>query len=825
MIRHFRLLSTLIISCLCSATIVADTAKDLAFFEKKIRPVLVKHCYRCHSAEAVNKGRLKGGLQLDTRKGIRQGGDSGPAVVPSQPKNSLLLDALKYQKFEMPPKGKLSQQTIDDFEHWIEEGAADPRDGQPIVTNSIDFDKARQFWSLQPIGRPTIPQSTGENLSPIDHFVQARLHREGLTSTEPASPQTLIRRLYFDLIGLPPTPAVVNAFVSNHSEEAYNRLVDSLLASPHFGEKWARHWLDVARYAESNGRARNMVWHHAWRYRDYVIDAMNADMPFDQFIREQIAGDLLPANSSQQRDRQIVATGFLALGPKSLEERNRKLFQLDTVDEQIDVISRGFLGFSVSCARCHDHKFEPIPTADYYALAGIFLSTDTLYGLGPKGIKGVNDAELQPIGQHRDRAKDAAKHLEQVKEQTQKRNTARSDRYRVVRRVASMKLQLKKPGVNAETIQQEIDKLNEEIKEWDAKIKKMDEDLKHLVENPPPLPGYAMAAREQPTLIDSHIHIRGEFNNLGKKVSRGVLQVISIPEVESIRTHQSGRLQLANWIASPKNPLTTRVAVNRIWQHLFGRGLVATPDDFGINGSRPSHPQLLDYLASRFIEQRWSMKKLIREIVLSRTYQLSSAVIEMNQKLDPENIFLWRSRPSRLTVEAFRDAVMTVSGQLDLTPRSGSVIAEMNPFTQDEFNSRTNLTQEQMKHSHRSIYFTVARGKLPEILKLFDFADPNALIGKRDETSVPAQALFLMNSPWMLEQAKHTATRLLKHGQTTPVESLNQLYLSAFSRLPTSIERERALTFLRTNSEDPPLEKWTQICQVVLASLEFRYLK
>ncbi len=411
----------------------------------------------------------------------------------------------------------------------------------------------------------------------------------------------------------------------------------------------------MARYAESNGLARNMAWHHAWRYRDWVIDALNSDMPYDQFIMQQIAGDLMPSESRAQHDQQMIATAFLALGPKSLEERKRELFLMDSIDEQIDVICRGILGLSVSCARCHDHKFDPVPTADYYSLVGILRSTDTQYGIGPMGIKGVNDSGLVAIGPDAEKlAGPAAKHLKLVKDQTQKRNTARSDRYRVVRKVADHKRQLTKPGVDKAKLQQEIDKMELEIKDWDQRIRKMDEDLAEMVANPPPQPQFAMGARDSAKPINSKIRIRGEASHYGDTVPRGVLQAIAVSDLPQIAEKESGRLQLAKWLTSRENPLTARVKVNRVWQQLFDRGLVSTPDDFGVTGSRPSHPLLLDYLAAKFMAQDWSVKKLIREIVLSRTYQMASDVKSQGTELDPDNVLLWRMPLRRLDVEAYR---------------------------------------------------------------------------------------------------------------------------------------------------------------------------
>jgi hypothetical protein len=474
----------------------------------------------------------------------------------------------------------------------------------------------------------------------VDRFVAAEREAASIQPAADASRSVLLRRLFFDLIGLPPTEEELHEFRETNIEQ----VVDYLLASPHFGERWGRHWLDVARFAESNGRARNMAWHHAWRYRDWVMDAFNADLPYDQFIAQQIAGDLLPADSGEQRDRQVIATGFLALGPKSLEEPNRELFLMDTIDEQIDVISRGILGLSVGCARCHDHKFDPVPTADYYALAGILRSTETLYGIGPMGIRGVNDSELAAIGPDAGKlAGPAAEHLQAVQDQTQKRNTARSDRYRVVRNVADRKLQLTKPDADQEALEKEIAEMEADILVWDERIKAMDDELAKLVANPPPQPQFAMAARDVAHPEHCRIRVRGEPENYGPEVPRGVLQAIEVPGLPAIGEGESGRRQLALWLTSRDNPLTARVRVNRVWQHLFGRGLVDTPDDFGFTGSPPSHPLLLDYLAAKFMQQGWSVKSLLREIVLSS--HVPTVIRRLGQRLG--------SRPRQRAVVAY----------------------------------------------------------------------------------------------------------------------------------------------------------------------------
>ena len=831
----------------------AEQPEDLEFFEKKIRPVLVRHCHECHSAEAARSGKLKGRLQLDTREGIRAGGDSGPAVVPGKPTESLLLDALRYEAFEMPPEGMLPEQIVADFQHWIERGAADPRDGQSVDDKpALDLVKARQFWSLRPV-RPSPPPEVSDPdwaANPIDRFVRAKLQEHRLEPAGLADKRSLLRRLSFDLIGLPPTPTELEAFLSDDSPEAYSRQVDRLLASPHFGERWGRHWLDLARFSESCGSTRNMVWHHAWRYRNYVIDAFNRDLPFDQFVREQIAGDLLPAESPEERDRQTVATGLLALGPKALDETKREVFRMDLIDEQIDVVSRVFLGLSVACARCHDHKFDPIPTRDYYALAGIFRSTETLYGAGPMGIRGVNDSPLQPIGpQAAELAAPAAEHFRRVQEQTQTRNTARSDRYRVVRKVADLKRQLEQPAAekapDKAALSAEIETLEAEIKRWDEKIAGLDKELNALVDQPPPQPDYAMAARDASQIENCRVHVRGETTNLGDSVPRGVLQVLPV-EQAAIGADESGRRQLAEWLASPDNPLTARVAVNRVWQHLLGRGLVTTPDDFGTSGMRPSHPELLDHLAAGFMADGWSLKRLIRSLVLTRTYRLGSQVAEANQQIDPDNVWLWRRRPRRLEAEAFRDAILATSGELETSSYSQSEVARLDPLKQPEFNFALALKPEQMEHAHRSVYLPIVRGNLPEMLKLFDFADPNRPVGQRDETIVPAQASFLMNSPWMIAQARRTAQRLLEEVPGDDVQRIERLYELAFARLPSEAEVNESLDFLGQRlellpvaspakgkpatrqpvvAEDPRLEPWTSLCHAVLASAEFRYVQ
>jgi hypothetical protein len=839
------------------AEVIAEPA-DVELFESKIRPVLVKHCYSCHSAGAKD---LKGGLLLDHRDGLRKGGESGPAVVPGKVEESLLVDALKYDGFEMPPKGKLPDSVIADFETWIRNGAADPRT-EKIAAKSqkLDLKAARSYWSFQPpkLVEPARLKDVQWSRTRIDQYILARLQQNQLHPVADAERATLLRRVYFDLVGLPPTVAQLDEFLADQSEEALAKVVDWLLGSPQFGERWGRHWLDVARYSESNGRDHNVIHRHAWRYRDYVIDAFSADKPFDRFLQEQIAGDLLPSDNVEQHDEQIIATGFLAIGPKSYEE-GAKLdkFYMELIDEQIDVMSRAILGLTISCARCHDHKYDPVPTSEYYALAGVFRSTETLYGPGTLHSGAKKPSIFQPIG------KDVEKLLGPAAEHDKKLSVARtnrgkwaSDRYRVVKKrnpLINQKQARQKaleetedPAEQAKLtaelaeLEKMIEPLDKEIAEWDVKIQAEKDIIKMLEDNPPPQPDYAMAVRDREAPQDCKICVRGEFNKLGDQVSRGVLKSISTGELPEITEKESGRLQLARWLSSPENPLTSRVAVNRIWQHLFGRGLVPTVDNFGANGEKPSHPELLDYLALRFQEQGWSVKKMIREIVLSRVYGLSSQADLANRKRDEDNRLLGRMNYRRLEVEPLRDAILSVSGGLDLNRPSGTKIT-LSELTGSDTIKLT--VPEQFNTNTRTVYLPVARSLLPEMLKLFDFADPNMVIGRRDQRTMASQAMYLMNSPFAVEHAQASARRLLSDAELDTPGRIALAYRRFFSRVPTETELKAAAEFIRQSEAEnlrradsqakdatqaesfKSLDAWTAFCQVLLASAEFRYLE
>ncbi|MDZ4406057.1 DUF1553 domain-containing protein [Prosthecobacter sp.] len=675
----------------------------------------------------------------------------------------------------------------------------------------MSIEEGRKLWSLIP------PKAMQDDL---DSLVSVKLAEQKLTPNGAADPRSLVRRLYFDLTGLPPSPEEAAAFEMKNIE----RVVDQLLASKHFGERWGRHWLDAARYADSNGRDRNVIFYHAWRYRDYVIDSFNADKPYDQFIREQIAGDLMASKHQAQRDEMLTATGFLALGAKSYEESKPEIFRMDVIDEQIETISRSVLGLSVACARCHDHKFDPIPTADYYALAGILRSTQPLYGYGTRGIKATafHHTEWHALGDEAKKLAPAAlEYFHKLDAETLAMHEARSARYGVSKRIPEMKRRLGEvSGAEKDKLAAEIAEMEAKVADWNVKVDVLEKSVEAMKDAAPPQPAWAMGAREREKIENSRIHIRGEITNLGDAVPRGFLQVIAIKAVSAPAPKQSGRLELAQWLTHRDNPLTARVMVNRVWQKLFGRALVTTVDDFGVSGAKPSHPELLDHLAVRFMDGGWSVKRLIKEIVLSKTYRRSSDASDQSDKSDPDNIYLWRMTPRMIEAEVLRDSMLALSGQLDPYPPQRQFLDQFNPQREAELHTfKPFLTASAIVSTHRSVYLPVIRGTLPEIFTLFNFAAPERPVAQRDESILPAQSLYLMNNPWVIEQARHTAKRLLS-GSSDDRERIQRLYALAFARAPTSEEMQRALRFVSNGQETA----WATLCQTVMASAEFRIL-
>ncbi|MFT5092477.1 MAG: hypothetical protein ACI93T_001297 [Porticoccaceae bacterium] len=822
-------LTLAVLVVLFSTLAKADDAASVEWFEKKIRPVLVKHCYECHSAGSKDLG---GKLRLDFRDGLLEGGESGPAVSVGKPDSSPLILALKYDGLEMPPSGKLPDSVIADFEKWIQLGLTDPR--TPPKNDEPERAKAitkESLWSLQPIVEHEIPVTiSGWAETPIDQFIAERHAAEGLTVVADASPRDLLRRVSFDLTGLPPSYEEIKEFEREFSTERYAAIVDEMLASPRFGERWGRHWLDVARFAESNGNDRNVIFPHAWRYRDYVIRSFNTDKPFDQFVREQIAGDLMPSEHWQQRDEQLIATGLLTLGSKVLGEGDKDLFEMNLIDEQIDVMSRAFLGLTINCARCHDHKFDPIPTRGYYALAGIFGSTESLYGPMTNANKYGFDRPLQPIGENGIALDGPAKaYREKVAEVTGVRNKARSSRYGFVRKKAALENEQKRTtdAKRLAEIADEMKTQDVEIAVWDKKIEALDADLKELTDNPPEFPDYCMAVRDLAEPNDCAVRVRGEVKQKGHIVPRGVPTLFDFQRGAELSKQSSGRLILADWLVDDKNPLTARVAVNRIWQHLFGRGLVDTPDNFGRMGKTPNHPKLLDWLASRFKSKGWSIKQTIREIVLSRTYRLSSGHSSTNNEADQANTLLWRAPVKRLDAESLRDAMLDVSCELELTPPEGSIVSS---FEEREFNDRVRPSAEQLSSVHRSVYLPVARYWVPDMLREFDFADPSLVVGKRTERTMASQSLFLMNSQFVTDRARQIAEDVVAQPEA---ERAATAFRRILLRDPTIGEATRLAAFVRnssaSNSENSPKSDgagaaWQAACQTLLMTAEFRYV-
>ncbi|MBP87972.1 MAG: hypothetical protein CMJ64_14815 [Planctomycetaceae bacterium] len=787
---------------------------QLDFFEKKIRPVLVQKCYSCH---AKNAKSIKGGLVLDTRDGIRRGGESGHAVVPGELESSLIMEAIRHESFEMPPDEQLPTETIADFAEWIEIGAPDPREGASLIKREINFEEAKAHWAFQPIqaAEPPAVKSADWARSPVDQFVLAKLEAEGLKPVADAERIKLVRRLYYDLVGLPPTPDQLAAALADESPQGIENVIDELLDSPHFGERWGRHWLDVVRYAESNGRERNYVYPHAWRFRDYVIAAFNADKPFDRFIREQIAGDLLEDSGNEQ----LIATGFLAIGPKLLNERNKEIFRMDIVDEQVDITTRAFMALTVSCARCHDHKFDPIPSVEYYSMAGIFRSSETLFGTQQKqGNRQGSD--LYAIGE----SPEYREHQEKLQALQKQLRAARAK---------VKKTQKKKPAksADAKAKQQAAKDKRTATAAARKRIKELQAEIKTLNEGNVEPPVRAMGVREG-DIADSPIYARGDVTSPKGNASRGLLTILDNELRQPLlQTEQSGRLEIADWIASRDNSLTSRVLVNRVWHHLFGYGLVRSIDNFGSTGEPPTHPELLDHVATRFADQGWSVKRLIRELVLTRTYQLSGEYNADNYQQDPDNFLLWRHSPQRVDAEALRDAMLLASGKLDPTPSKGSPVSKLS----GEFGRGVSIDQLSVDDNHRSVYLPIVRNAVPEALRLFDFAEPSMLVGERPVTTVPTQALYFMNSEFVMEQSDLLAESLLANEDLDDTGRIDMVFCTILTRPAKGSEVERGLAFIQTTTEqlvqaDGKSDEARQhalsgFCQALFGSAEFRYVE
>jgi len=761
----------------------ADESSAVAFFETKVRPVLAERCYTCHSADT----KPAGGLRVDDRNGLLEGGDRGPAVVPGDPDSSLLLKRVGQRdpKRRMPKEGEpLTQAQIADLTRWIRDGAAWPAVKVPASLGRPKewYEQLRnEHWAWQRLTNPELP-AVRWSMWPkqdLDRFILAGLEQAGLEPVADADRVTLLRRLTFDLTGLPPKPKEIDEFLQDGSAGAIDRVVDRLLAAPEFGERWGRHWLDVARYAESTGPSRNIPYPHAWRYRDYVIDAVNADLPFDRFVTEQIAGDLLPATSPDARNRLMIATGFLALGVKDVNQRFKVRFVMDNVDDQIDAVSRSILALTVSCARCHDHKFDPIPTTDYYALAGIFTSTDDCAGLRNKMGGGGLDY-YDP--------------LMLVRLSGDVPPPAEQEVRKLEAKVAEAKRAWDEIRGTREGLAKGPDGFPKQ-RPFRLKYERLRSELLALTD--PAARGLAVhGARDAKRPADTAVRVRGEAERLGPTVRRAFLTAFEVPGAQSVNPQQSGRLELVRWLTSPRNPLTPRVIVNRVWYHLFGRGIVATVDNFGTTGDVPSNPGLLDHLSSNFICDGWSIKRLVRRIVLSRSYQLGSSARDQHLAVDPANTLIWRHSPRRLDAEEIRDAMLASSGTLTVQRPIGSVAQGLRMIEiRDNGPEARALMEKADASTHRSVYLPLLRGLTPRALEAFDPVEQTLVSGRRQTTTVPSQALFFLNSSFVRSQSLAMAQRRLNE-EAADDDRVRALYRLALGRSPQDDEVSRARAFL-----------------------------
>ncbi len=886
----------LLLALLAPAAQAAETADAREFFEARVRPVLAKNCFACHTSSRM------GGFEMKSREAFLKGGNSGPAVVPGEPEKSLLIQAIEqtHPRLKMPPGGKLKEEEIRDLAAWVKTGAVWP-EGPPVAPVATVTPEQKSFWAFQPVRKPAPPKVNGRSWpkAPLDYFVLSALEGRGLKPVGPADKRTLIRRVSFDLIGLPPTPAEVDAFLQDNSREAFAKVVDRLLASPRYGERWGRHWLDVARYSDDKlNSTQDEPVPNAFRYRDWVIQAFNDDMPYDLFVKAQIAGDLLP-----DAPKYVAGLGFYSLRPE---------FQ----DDRVDATTRGFLGLTVACAQCHDHKYDPIPTTDYYALLGVFMSTED------REFPLASGEVVAEYKKHRNRLDDQEAAL---KEFLQAQSSGlgeilatKTARYLVAAwRVMGPEKQdlaevAEEDSLDQETLDRWVHYLRTSPKEhpylkpWDellaggasekpsaAQVRQTAEAFQELVlsvipekkevdekntillggskdrrsltdanlvslerdkyflwrdlfserrgnlsftfsggvlyygdnkidrflsaqwkshldslraeldlrkrELPPQYP-YLNAIQDVAEPSNQRVQIRGSRDNLGPEAPRRFLTVLSDIAPQPF-AKGSGRLELAEAIAKQENPLTARVLVNRIWQHHFGYGIVRTPSNFGQMGDRPDHPELLDYLAARLVENHWSIKALHREILLSATYALSAEPSPKNYAADPDNRFYWRANRQRLDAEELRDSMLYVAGKLDLNTGGPA----------------ERLTDD---NARRTVYGFVSRRKLDPFLALFDFPNPASTSEQRIITNVPLQRLFFLNSALIERESQALAARVESEHDAGDAARIRRIYRLVYGRGPTRAETGLGLEFLRNGGD-----AWPKYAQVLLSSNEFVFVQ
>jgi len=714
----------------------------------------------------------------------------------------------------MPPKqDRLPDSTIADFKKWIEMGAPDPRDEVSVTTPSKRTLAGRDFWAYQAVKSHPVP-AVADGAWPkssIDYFVLAKLEDQSLTPSTDAPPATLLRRLYFDLVGLPPSPDALSQFLDQVNRDgidvALAAKVDELLASSQFGERWGRHWLDVARFAESSGTEANLTFPYAWRYRDYVIDSVNKDIPFDRLITEQIAGDLLPTDDPAERARRLIATGFLALGPKNLDSVDARQFHADVIDEQIDTVTRAIIGSSIACARCHDHKFDPYSMQDYYALAGIFASSKTYFGTAVSPSNRIGGEPLR-LPETEDQvvlhASLPEKRVQELKSQLatlQAQQAAIDEATRAM--FAGMKPKTQVTLQEALRIFWQTGSVKGEL----AKVSETGEAL--------PL---AMGVLDAEQITDVPLLERGDIKKPSQVIARALPQIHRFDDQTALPDKQSGRLELATWLTDPRHPLTSRVMVNRVWRHLFGAGIVASVDNFGTTGDPPSHPELLDKLAVGFVEEGWSLKRLVRSMVLSRVYRQSSAYRVDAFQADPDNRLLWRASKRRLDAECIRDAMLAASGEIDLKRPQGSLVGRVigdRPISLIGLDAR--LPKDLDGSVHRSVYLPVIRDRLPDVLDLFDFAEPSLVTGNRETTNVPLQSLYMMNSDYVQDRAKGFAKQINQEASSKE-QRVRRAFAICFCREPEPSELKRSVEFLQNGGQ------LVSFCQALLCTGEFRNL-
>lgn len=929
--------------CLCATIHAKDSEKGIEFFEKKIRPVLSKNCYECHSAKSKS---LKAGLLLDRKAGWVSGGKKGAVIIPGQPGKSILMNALRYDNhdLQMPPSGKLSESILADFDKWISMGAQDPRNASLEEVFAVgglkakSLEEGRKFWAFKPVRFPNLPEVQKDEWiqDEIDRFILTGIEANDLKPSHKAEPVILLRRIFFDLTGLPPSPQDIKKFQENSSQGSFEDIVDDLLGSPRFGERWGRHWLDVARYADTTGGGRNNSFPNAHRYRDYVIKSFNKDKPFDQFIMEQIAGDLMSSSTDEEYNEQLTGTGFLALGPHNYELQDKELLRMEVVDEQLTSVGKAFMGLTMDCARCHDHPFDPIPIQDYYSMAGIFRSTNSLV---PGNVAGFHERELrdefreereqydQTLASLEKRLKNAVNSVKALggketnsnarsldpltlegivvdelsaikkgnwkssnhtpgyvgsgyhhddntgkgnKSITYRANIHKRGKYDVQVSYAEGPNRSKKTPITVmhadgeqkiyidqtkppallgsftsvgvfrfEQVERDIVQITTEgteghviadavrllaieekniasnlsgkaketkhdliaqkkLEEAQKNVEKIKREIEVYKKSQPTKVAKVMSVLEQEKTGNWHIHLRGSIRNLGPVVERGFLQV-TMPKgtspIAEIPKGESGRFQLAEWIASSNNPLPARVYANRVWHYLFGRGIVASTDNFGEMGDRPTHPELLDYLARYLIENNWSTKSLIRKIVLSNTYQMSTNVSDITAKLDPENNLFSRQNRKRLEAEAIGDAMLLAGGQI----------------------SANHPALEKKRFSFQKL----DRNKLSELFEVFDYPNPGLVSGKRNTSSVPTQALYMMNNDFVIKQARLVSTNIEKQEAKDLKRKITLAFLKCLGRAPNEEEMKTSLLFLQKKSQKVNLEG---LVHSLFACLDFRYL-